>query len=133
MLKGSEHKLTASWEYRGHWSNGWAFLVSSLVMAFSFSCLGCPSGTLHAETVGFQSKAVSLVLPHVIGYNSKEGGGERRAEGWLCYWASSWSVEGWRWKVFVGAHFLGMTLVLSFPAAVVEGLIYSGHLAQTET
>lgn len=66
QLEGQYSGHTASWEYRGHWSNGWAFLVSSLVMASSFSCLGCPSGTLYAETVGFKSKAVGFTLPHVI-------------------------------------------------------------------
>lgn len=58
--------LKAAWEYRGHWSNGWGFLLTSVGLATSFSCLGCPSGTLYAETVGFKSRAVGFVLPHML-------------------------------------------------------------------
>lgn len=56
--------LQASWEYRGHWKNGWSFLTESQGMASSFSCLGCPQGTLYAETVGFNGEAEGFTFPH---------------------------------------------------------------------
>lgn len=57
--------LQASWEYRGHWENGWNFITGSKGMASSFSCLGCPKGVLYAETVGFKSQAEGFTLPHI--------------------------------------------------------------------
>lgn len=59
--------LKASWEYRGHHANGWGFLSDSNGKTTSFSCLGCPSGTLYVETVGFKSRAEGFTLPAYIG------------------------------------------------------------------
>lgn len=58
--------LTASWELRGHHANGWGFIDDPKGKATSYSCLGCPSGTLYAETVGFKTQVEGFTLPSVL-------------------------------------------------------------------
>lgn len=55
--------LTAKYDYRGHHPSGKAFRSQSPKKAHSWCCLGCPSGQLHVETVGFQAQAFGLTLP----------------------------------------------------------------------
>lgn len=54
--------LTAQWDYRGAYSNGNGFSSRSFGMAHSWSCIGCPSGTLYVSTVGFRAQALGSVL-----------------------------------------------------------------------
>lgn len=65
-VAGQYPGLKGSWEYRGHWSNGWSFLAGSHALATSFGCVGCPSGgALYAETIGFKAQAAGLTLPNL--------------------------------------------------------------------
>lgn len=52
--------LRGRWEYRGHYASGASFFDRNDTLAHSWSCLGCPSGTLYVETVGFTSEAVGF-------------------------------------------------------------------------
>lgn len=54
--------LKAQWDYRGHYSNGNGFSSRSLCLAHSWSCVGCPAGTLYVSTNGFKSQAVGSVM-----------------------------------------------------------------------
>lgn len=54
--------LTGQWDYRGRYSNGNGFSSRSFGMAHSWSCIGCPAGTLYVETVGFKATALGSVL-----------------------------------------------------------------------
>lgn len=61
-LSGTFNSLKTAWEYRGRWDNGWSFILASVGLVSTFSCLGCPKGTLYAETIGFKSLASGFVF-----------------------------------------------------------------------
>lgn len=63
QMAGEFSGLTGNFQYYGHYSSGEGFHSQSPKQAHSWACLGCPSGTLYIETVGFKSEAIGMTYP----------------------------------------------------------------------
>lgn len=50
--------VKAQWDYRGTYSNGNEFSSTSMGLAHTWSCIGCPAGILYVTLFGFTGKAV---------------------------------------------------------------------------
>lgn len=62
-MAGQFSGLTGHFDYRGHYSSGKEFHSQSPSQSRSWACLGCPSGRLYIETVGFKSEAIGTTYP----------------------------------------------------------------------
>ena len=60
QLESELAELKGHWEYRGHYASGRTYINHSAEFSHSWSCIGCPSGTLYIATVGFMSHAVGF-------------------------------------------------------------------------
>lgn len=54
--------LVAQWDYHARYSNGNSFAAGSLGFAHSWSCIGCPAGTLSIQSVGIKVTAIGSIF-----------------------------------------------------------------------
>lgn len=65
-IYGEFEALTGNFDYRGRSASGQTFRAVSPKQVSSWCCMGCPPGTLYAETIGFKSQAVGFTVPATL-------------------------------------------------------------------